>query len=68
MCGVWKLECNCVIGSAASVTWLFQLLRSVLEGRAMDVIFYYIDLTKNSDVRLAFEALKVQMNKTFSSL
>ena len=36
-----------------------QLLSSVFEGRALDLIFFYIDLTKNSDVRLAFEALKV---------
>ncbi len=29
------------------------------EHNAMELIFYYIDLSKNKDVRLAFEALKV---------
>ncbi|CAH1785027.1 unnamed protein product [Owenia fusiformis] len=35
-----------------------ELLTHVFEKKAMDLIFYYIDLSKNRDVRLAFEALK----------
>ncbi|XP_076447473.1 DDB1- and CUL4-associated factor 1-like isoform X2 [Babylonia areolata] len=35
-----------------------ELLTSAFEGNAMDQIFFYIDLSKNTDVRLAFEALR----------
>ena len=37
----------------------FQLLVHVFEHKAMDLIFYYIDLNRNQDVLLAFDALKV---------
>ena len=37
----------------------FQLLCHVFEQNAMELIFYYIDLSRNRDVRLAFEAHKV---------
>lgn len=35
-----------------------ELLSCVFEHHSMDLIFYYINLRDNSDVRLAFEALK----------
>ncbi|XP_014672680.1 PREDICTED: protein VPRBP-like [Priapulus caudatus] len=35
-----------------------QLLSFVFEHRAIDLVLHYIDLSKNNDVRLAFEALK----------
>nr|KAG5696452.1 hypothetical protein BaRGS_020989 [Batillaria attramentaria] len=35
-----------------------ELLSSIFEYRAMDLIFFYINLSENSDVRLGFEALK----------
>jgi len=38
---------------------LFQLISLAFEHRAMDLVFYYINLKYNRDVRLAFEALKV---------
>ena len=38
---------------------LLQLLSHVFDNHAMDLLFWYIDLRQNSDVRLAFEALKV---------
>ncbi len=41
----------------------FQLLTYVFEHNAMDLIMHYIDLSKNKDVRLAFEALKVGFNR-----
>ena len=31
----------------------------MFEHNAMELVMYYIDLSKNRDVRLAFEALKV---------
>lgn len=37
-----------------------QLVSHVFEHNAMDLIFYYIDLSQNKDVRLAFDALKVK--------
>ena len=41
------------------VCLFFQLLCHVFEQNAMELIFYYIDLSRNRDVRLAFEAHKV---------
>lgn len=38
-----------------------QLISAAFEHRAMDLVFYYINLKYNRDVRLAFEALKVRM-------
>ena len=37
----------------------FQLLTYMFEHNALEQIFHHIDLTKNRDVRLAFETLKV---------
>lgn len=37
------------------------MLPHAFEGKAMELIFYYIDLTKNKDVRLAFDALRVRV-------
>jgi len=48
------------LATAASCTrLLFQFLPFALEYKAIDLIFEYIDLTKNKDVRLALDALKV---------
>jgi len=38
---------------------VMQLLSHVFDNQVMDLLFWYIDLHQNSDVRLAFEALKV---------
>ena len=35
----------------------------MFEHNALELIFYYIDLSKNRDVRLAFETLKVSCFK-----
>jgi len=35
-----------------------ELLSPILSHNAMDLIFFYIDLNENQDIRLAFEALK----------
>ena len=40
-------------------TFNFQLLGTTFEHGALDLIFFYINLKENRDVRLAFEALKV---------
>lgn len=39
--------------------FLFQLLSTAFEKNSLDLIFYYVDLKKNTDGRLALEALKV---------
>jgi len=33
----------------------------VFDNHVLDLLFWYIDLRQNSDVRLAFEALKVAL-------
>lgn len=42
----------------AALVCIFQLISYAFEHRAMDLVFYYINLKYNRDVRLAFEALK----------
>lgn len=37
----------------------FQLIGAAFEHNALDLVFFYMDLKKNADVRLAFEAIKV---------
>lgn len=37
----------------------FQLIGAAFERNALDLVFFYMDLKKNADVRLAFEAIKV---------
>lgn len=39
----------------------------MFEHNAMNLIFYYIDLTTSKDVRLAFEALKVNIIIVYSN-
>lgn len=41
----------------------FKLLSHVFDNHVMDLLFYYIDLRHNKDIRLAFEALKVNKLK-----
>ena len=38
----------------------------MFEHRAMSLIFYYLDLSRNKDVRLAFEATKVSEEDVWS--
>lgn len=38
-----------------------ELLTHIFEHNAMELIFYYIDLNRNTDARLAFEATKVRL-------
>lgn len=38
---------------------LLQLLSPILEHNAMGLIFHYINLNENKDIRLAFDALRV---------
>ena len=55
--------CLCLHQAVMScVCVCFQLLCHVFEQNAMELIFYYIDLSRNRDVRLAFEAHKVSEN------
>jgi hypothetical protein len=37
-----------------------QMLSNVFEHNALELIFFYIDMKHNTDVRLAFEALRVK--------
>lgn len=39
-----------------------QLISAAFEHNALDLVFFYMDLKKNADVRLAFEAIKVLYN------
>lgn len=48
-----------------SCLFVVQLLSHVFDLHVMDLLFYYIDLQKNKDVRLAFEALKVNSVSMF---
>jgi len=56
------MSCVCVNIKLSCVCVCFQLLCHVFEQNAMELIFYYIDLSRNRDVRLAFEAHKVSEN------
>ena len=38
---------------------LFQLLGTMFENGAMDLVMHYIDLSKSNDARLTFDGLKV---------
>lgn len=38
-----------------------QLIGAAFEHNALDLVFFYMDLKKNADVRLAFEAIKVEL-------
>lgn len=48
MCFINKLPCD------------LQLIGAAFEHNALDLVFFYMDLKKNADVRLAFEAIKVE--------
>ncbi|XP_062610768.1 DDB1- and CUL4-associated factor 1-like [Saccostrea cucullata] len=39
-----------------------ELIGAAFEHNAMDLVFFYMDLRKNSDIRLAFEALRYTAN------
>lgn len=49
MCFINKLPCD------------LQLIGAAFEHNALDLVFFYMDLKKNADVRLAFEAIKVEI-------
>jgi hypothetical protein len=49
----------------SSFVVVFQLLSFAFEHRSIELIFSYIDLRKNKDVRLAFDALKVSLYDDF---
>jgi len=58
--------------SSSREVWCFifhnlsvQLLSHVFDNHVMDLLLWYIDLHQNTDVRLAFEALKVTINILF---
>ena len=38
----------------------------MFDNHVMDLLFWYIDLHQNADVRLAFEALKVTLHSYFN--
>lgn len=39
------------------------MIGAAFEHNALDLVFFYMDLKKNADVRLAFEAIKVMKYK-----
>lgn len=49
LCFINKLPCD------------LQLIGAAFEHNALDLVFFYMDLKKNADVRLAFEAIKVEL-------
>lgn len=58
------LCCNQLIDLRTAL-FFFQLLTHMFEHNALELIFYYIDLKKNKDIRLAFEALRVHIGLFF---
>ena len=54
-----------MMGESISQIWvktfilLPQFISAAFEYKAMELVFYYINLKYNKDVRLAFEALRV---------